>query len=181
MEVETTFLQSAENAQTTPEPTPWELDKLVESHSDVVRLKAKIAEWEPQITAHRERSANPAGNHNLQKLEKDVQEAKDKLAKLRVDLKPELKEKLAEAQKSSVASAVLSLRQKMAANELMTKVLDEKLKAQIQAEATTLLDSHGLVHVGRTVADDQAPFAMTTDRLAALGLDDVTEIGRAHV
>jgi malic enzyme len=42
-------------------------------------------------------------------------------------------------------------------------------------EAITLIDSHGLVHDGRSIADDQRAYAMEGSRLATLGLDEAAQ------
>ncbi|MBI3751148.1 MAG: NAD-dependent malic enzyme [Chloroflexi bacterium] len=42
------------------------------------------------------------------------------------------------------------------------------------AQSIVLLDSHGLVHERREIADDQRGFAVPGDRLAALGLDEAS-------
>jgi polysaccharide biosynthesis transport protein len=125
------FLESAEAQQTTVEPTPWELDKLIDGHADVVKLQARLAELEPQIAAHRERSANPTNNRLLQQLEKEVKDNKEKLAKAQEELRPKIKADLAKAAQSQHSNELARMRQQLAANELMSKMVEEKLKSQI--------------------------------------------------
>jgi malic enzyme len=55
---------------------------------------------------------------------------------------------------------------------LARQLVNEGAGPQAVAEAITLLDSHGLVHTGRDIADDQRPFAMDASRLGALELDE---------
>jgi malic enzyme len=54
------------------------------------------------------------------------------------------------------------------------QLASEGLSAVEIHESTAHMDSKGLIHDGRDVADDQRAFSMSTERFAALGLDDVT-------
>src|SRR6185436_18394536 len=113
--VEIQFLESAEAQQTPIEPTPYELDKLVENHPEVVKQKARIAELEPQIAMHRERSANPTLNRTLVQLEKELKDTKEKLANLLQELRPKIKEDVAKISQTQHESDLIRRRQQLAA------------------------------------------------------------------
>jgi polysaccharide biosynthesis transport protein len=129
--VQVQFLESSEAKESTSEPTPWEIDQVIRNQAEVLKSQAKLAELESKAAEHRDRSANPGNNRVLQQIEKEIAETKDKLAKLPEELRPKIKENLIKAAKAQCASELARLRQQLTANELMNKVLDEKLKEQI--------------------------------------------------
>ncbi len=134
LEVQIKYLESELAIGTTAEPTPWELEQMVQKHPDVERQLMEVAMHERKLSEYRERVANPDKNTALMQIEKDISKAQERLAKVQEQQRPKLKEELAKILANKLDSDLARRRQELSANKLMQTVIQERLTTQITSQ-----------------------------------------------
>src|SRR5262245_4135382 len=131
LEVQIKYLESEAAREIPPEPTPWELEQLIQNQPDVLRQRAQVELHERKLAEYRDRASNSGKSSGVLQLEKELQIAQERLAKLQEERRPKLKEELVQVLRSKLESELMRRQQELSANKLMQTVIQEKLTAQI--------------------------------------------------
>lgn len=134
LDVQIKYMEQEADSKTPPEPTPWEISQTIQNHPDVVRQQAEIDLLERKLVEYRDKVANPDKNPALAQAEKDLNKAQQKLATLQDELRPKVKEELANVMLAKLTSDLADRRQQHAANQQMQDLIQEKIKAQIGSQ-----------------------------------------------